>query len=100
MKNTRKFSDTHIEKLRLAKMGKRDENTNRWKGNNVGYRGLHIWVENNLGKPHICRYCGRKDLRHRQYQWANIDKKYKRNLNDWIRLCVKCHKAFDAGKVH
>ena len=26
---------------------------------------------------------------------SKIINKYKRNLNDWMRLCVKCHRKYD-----
>lgn len=66
-----------------------------WKGGKVGYDALHDWVERKLGKPHKCENCGRTDLKHRQYHWANISGKYKRKISDWIRLCVRCHKIYD-----
>jgi len=68
-----------------------NEKANGWKGNNVGYFGLHCWVRKRLGKPKKCKYCGKKE----KLQWANISKKYKRKLDDWIPLCVVCHRRFD-----
>lgn len=59
------------------------------------YRTLHLWVERHLGKPDRCEQCGIDSLPHRNYQWANISKEYKRDLNDWKRLCVICHQRFD-----
>jgi len=70
------------------------ENNFNWKGNKVGYRALHNWIENHLGKPLNCSNCGLNKIpkgKKRYFQWANISHKYKRDLNDWIRLCVKCH---------
>lgn len=75
-----------------------EENTN-WKGDDVGYFGLHGWVRRKLGTPYECSHCHRKDLQKRQYHWANKSGQYLRNLTDWIRLCVKCHKAYDTGKL-
>ena len=66
-----------------------------YKGDDVGYRGLHIWVEKQLGKPRCCEDCGIKTLSHRQYHWANISGNYKRITTDWRRLCVRCHKVYD-----
>ena len=66
-----------------------------WKGDNVGYYALHRWVERNLGKPDICEHCGESGLSGKQIHWANKSHKYKRDLNDWIRLCVKCHGIYD-----
>ena len=31
----------------------------------------------------------------KMYHWANISKSYKRNRNDWLRLCVPCHMKYD-----
>jgi hypothetical protein len=67
-----------------------------WKGAKVGYRNLHRWVEYHLGKPCECEECGIEGAGHRMH-WANKSHKYLRELTDWIRLCAKCHKAFDRG---
>lgn len=76
----------------------KDEKNVNWKGDDVGYVGLHGWVRRRLGEPNECKICGNKNLRHRQYHWANISKRYFRDESDWIRLCVKCHKEFDSVK--
>lgn len=57
------------------------------------YRTLHLWVERKLGKPMCCSNCG--DKTKKIYNWANIGHTYQRNTNHWVRLCVKCHRAFD-----
>ena len=67
-----------------------------WKGDDVGYRAKHNWVEGKLGKPHYCEHCKRSDLPHRNYHWANVSQKYLRKVNDWMRLCVSCHKKYDS----
>lgn len=66
-----------------------------WKGGNVGYVGLHQWVRRNLGKPTRCSKCGKQSKKPRIIQWANIDGKYRRDLNDFIPLCCSCHKLYD-----
>jgi hypothetical protein len=68
-----------------------------WK-EKIGYRGLHIWIDREYGKPHYCEHCKRSDLKHRQYNWANISGKYLRDPKDYKRLCVKCHKLYDKTK--
>lgn len=75
-----------------------------WKGDNVGYFALHEWVVKNLGKPSRCEKCSRTDFPTSKMQWANKSGLYKRDLSDWVRLCVWCHgKAdktfFKKGKV-
>lgn len=70
-----------------------------WKGANVGYSALHSWVRRNLGRPKNCLECGFESDNIRQFHWANVSREYKRDLSDWIRLCAKCHKAYDTGKL-
>lgn len=65
-----------------------------WKGENVSYRNLHRWVERLIGKPNKCTECGKVGYE-RQMHWANKSRTYKRELTDWVRLCVKCHRAYD-----
>ena len=67
----------------------------QWKGDDVGYFALHTWIRKELGKPDTCEHCGRSNLSGRFIQWANKSRKYKRDLTDWIRLCVRCHRIYD-----
>ena len=76
-----------------------EENNAYWKGENVGYRGLHYWVIKHLGQPTICEYCGKDGLKGKQIHWANKSHKYLRKLTDWLRLCASCHKSFDSLSV-
>jgi hypothetical protein len=62
-----------------------------WKGDKVGYFALHHWVNRKLGKPCECVYCGSE----KKLQWASVSHKAKRDLNDYISLCVSCHKNYD-----
>ena len=71
-----------------------------WKGDKVGYFGMHKLVANWKGTPKCCEKCGRKDLPKNNYHWATVDHKYRRVLDDYIRLCVKCHSEFDRDKKH
>ena len=87
------MTDEHKYKISLAT---RDENNPRWKGNEVGYQALHSWVANKLGRPCVCDFCGFIDSsRPRYFNWANKNHKYKRNLDDWLRLCRPCHALHD-----
>lgn len=73
----------------------RGKNNHNWKGDEVSYRSLHKWVQTYLGKPDKCDDCGKSGLKGRQIHWANKSGEYKRKLSDWIRLCIKCHGAYD-----
>lgn len=69
------------------------KNHHNWKGNNAGITPKHIWVRKWKGKPDHCEICGTTDKR--QYNWANIDHKYRRVLEDYISMCVPCHRIYD-----
>ena len=73
-----------------------EENTgssnSKWLGDNVGYFGLHSWIQRKLGKAIVCEKCGKKDKCH----WANKSRKYKRDVSDFMSLCPQCHKEYDA----
>lgn len=64
-----------------------------WKGDGASYISIHTWVAKWKGKPSKCEVCGVENKK--QYHWANIDHKYKRVLDDYIRMCVPCHRNYD-----
>lgn len=70
-----------------------------WKGNQVGYGGLHTWVSKNLGKPDKCEFCKKFGLKGKNIHWANRSGGYKRDLQDWLRLCTSCHKKYDLERL-
>lgn len=75
----------------------------QWKGEKVKYPGLHNWVRRLLGAcPPHCDFCGiegKKNGRSWSIHYANKSGRYLRDLRDWLRLCTKCHRAYDAGKL-
>lgn len=75
------------------------EDNGMWKGDKVGYRGLHLWVERKLGKATKCEHCSKEYDKPKSIHWANISGKYLRKITDWISLCVKCHKKYDNNKI-
>lgn len=64
-----------------------------WKGENITYGALHVWVKKEKGKPKYCEY----DTTHtgKRFEWANISGKYLRDINDYRSLCVSCHRKMD-----
>lgn len=105
------ITDANREARRLAKLGKPnpskgikrphiwDEKHALWKGESVTYRTLHSWVVRRLGQPSKCINCNSDGLSGRQIHWANISHDYHRELDDWMRLCARCHRAYDTGKL-
>ncbi len=63
----------------------------RFNGTNQEYKAVHAWINYHGGTPMICEFCGTG----LNLEWANISGDYKRELNDWVRLCKKCHFAYD-----
>lgn len=68
-----------------------------WRGDKVGYDGIHDWIRKYGNTIQRCEIC--KTEEKRRYEWANISHEYKRDFSDWIRLCVPCHSAYDRGKI-
>lgn len=66
-----------------------------YKGDKVGYDALHDWVKRELGTPLRCEHCGKNNLTKQKIHWANKSRKYIRVIDDWIRLCVSCHRKYD-----
>lgn len=62
-----------------------------WKGDNASYSAKHKWLQRNVKKPKECQKCGKI----RKLEWSNISGKYKRDLTDWIAVCVPCHRKID-----
>ncbi len=90
------FTDFHKAKLSSAKKGKYEfEKSYFWKGDKVGYHGLHKWVVRVLGNPNKCEHCKNIFLKPKSIQWANKSQQYKRLKSDWVRLCIKCHADYD-----
>jgi hypothetical protein len=66
----------------------------RWKGDAVGYMGIHAYVRKRYIKPQFCERCKIKP----PLDLANKTGKYLRDLSDWEYLCRKCHMRGD-GRI-
>lgn len=66
-------------------------------GGRTPYRNLHHWVGKKLGKPNQCSECG-TIAGGKGMHWANKSHEYKKEVSDWIRLCVKCHYEYDLNR--
>lgn len=115
--NTGKSPSIEVrEKMRRAKLGKKltEEHKRKigsaislekhwaWKGNDVGYFGLHRWLYKHLGQPEYCEHCGKIGEKRNgvwNIQWANLSGYYKRERTDWLWLCAKCHSAYDRLRI-
>ena len=63
----------------------------------AGYFAIHLWVRKNKPCQTNCALCGEV----KPLDLANLSGEYKRDINDFIWACRKCHKKFDKeNKTH
>ena len=70
-----------------------------WLGDFPSYSAVHHWVKKYKGCPFMCNNCLKIREKSNTHHWANIDHKYKRDLNDYISLCAKCHRKYDTFQL-
>ena len=70
-----------------------------WKGDKVGIKALHQWVKRKRGHTKNCEFCGAYVENPYKIHWANKSGEYKRDVEDWLRLCVPCHKNYDLKRL-
>lgn len=63
------------------------------------YKGIHSWINLHFTRPEKCTQCGitpskGKDGRSKIH-WANKSGEYKRDITDWVALCISCHWKYD-----
>ena len=63
------------------------------KGNKASYSAIHWWIRRRKGSAKECRMCRIPNAK--RYEWANINHKYSRTLEDYVALCGVCHRKFD-----
>jgi hypothetical protein len=90
----KKRDEATIKKMSDSRKGKYSGSESpSWKGDDVGYFGLHQWIAKEYGSPSECEGCGSTEKP--RYEWANVTGQYKRERSDWQRLCVSCHRKKD-----
>lgn len=82
------------ERRSAIKRDQRGDKNSSWKGDDAGYQALHLRVAAERGKPNLCSQCGATRGR---FEWANLTGNYA-DIEDYARMCVFCHRAFDAGR--
>lgn len=73
------------------KKGSRPWNTGKILKEKVSYKVLHEWVKNTITDPGKCEFCPST----RNLEWSNKSGEYLRIIEDWQRLCKKCHCKYD-----
>ena len=73
----------------------RGDKNHFWRGDNVGYGGVHKWLYKEFGIANKCegKECSFKNPK--RFEWSNISGKYLRDRSDWEMLCPSCHRKYD-----
>jgi hypothetical protein len=85
----KKGNKINLGRKKIEQSGDKNKN---WKGNKVGYRGLHYWIIRNKPKSMFCEKCGKVT---NKLDASSINHTYKRDISEWRWLCRKCHKRED-----
>ncbi len=89
----------HRKKLSLAGLGRFQHLHSSWKGENVCYQAIHIWLRQKYGKASKCENSDCKFENPSRYEWASIVECPKRRKEDFKQLCPSCHRRLDYGNL-
>lgn len=64
------------------------ENSPHWKGDKVGYSGVHFWFKKYFPQPDRCQRC---DKETKVLDASNNSGNYLRDFSDWEYICKSCH---------
>ena len=68
-----------------------NEHNPRWKGDKAHQKTIHQWIKRKYGKAKVCEVCGSTE----NIGWANKYHTYKREIEDWMQVCLSCHRKYD-----
>lgn len=86
-------AETTKIKIGIANRG---ENGGNWKGDDVGYHGVHSWLKREYGKADKCENPNCEYENPNQFDWALLrGKTYERNREHFLMLCRGCHLKYD-----
>jgi len=77
-----------------VKRDQRGPKNSSWRGDSASYAALHLRVASTRGTPSLCQWC---ETTNGRFEWANLTGDYT-NVNDYDRLCVSCHRYYDAAR--
>lgn len=80
----------------------------KFKGTLNEYQQLHSWIRKHKPKPECCELCKKTKIvliwrrgptKRIDLELANISGKYKKDIDDFMWICHKCHLEFDGTMV-
>lgn len=66
-----------------------------WKGDKVKYVSMHMYIHYHYGKADCCESDMCISDNPKNFEWANLSGTYNRDIKDWKKLCIPCHKKMD-----
>lgn len=88
------FRNKSLKQRNILK-ARKEEKSSSWLGEDAGYFAKHNWIRRYYGSAKECERCHTD--KKKRFEWANISGKYYRIREDFISLCVDCHRSFDLG---
>ena len=86
--------------IKFVKGGNKGEDNHKWKGDDVGYNGIHHWLNKKFGKACKCEHPECKGLS-KNFEWSLIKgKEYERKRENYWMLCCSCHHKYDITEKH
>jgi len=93
-----KFTEERKRNIRLNHADVSGNKNPNWRGDDITFIGIHLWLTKNFKKKRICEFCGKKSI---WIDWAKLkNKEYKRERENFIELCRKCHTNYDRNKEY
>ena len=78
------------------------EEHGNWKGDAASYAAIHLWVRRHKPRTGICSQCGSQPVPRGRNKvgtnFANLSGEYRRDLDDYVELCVSCHRLMDNAR--
>lgn len=91
-----------IRKIEFPRRYKEEHHA--WRGIKAKYGSKHDWIRHNYGKATKCENrennifsfkCSEKS---QNYEWANKNGEYLREVEDYYQLCRSCHSIYDKSR--
>ena len=73
-----------------------------WKGDDISYAGIHMWLRGFYGQASHCEFCGKKGRKKKRWNihWAlKSGMMYERKRENFLMLCVGCHVRYDRENI-
>jgi hypothetical protein len=71
----------------------RGENSPHWRGDEVSYYGIHVWLQKHHPKSGVCSECG--EAKRTEWAFLRHPEPHTREISDYREMCRQCHARLD-----